>query len=239
MKSDITLHCSGLSKHFAGGERPVIEDCQLAVHLGELTLLVGPSGSGKSTLLSMMSGLLRPDAGEVVALGQSIWADGGRGVDEFRLRHCGFVFQGCNLFASLSALDNVALPLQYQGVSAADARRRAHAALADVGMDGHARLLPAALSGGQKQRVAIARALVKRPPLLFADEPTSALDGENGAQVVALLKALAHGQGVTVLGVTHDPRLLGHADRVVHLEDGVIGNDYRTGVKPSHVEEMV
>ncbi|PTU63379.1 ABC transporter ATP-binding protein [Chromobacterium sp. Panama] len=231
IKSEISLQCRGLTKRFGGVSAcTVIDDCALDIHPGELTLLMGPSGSGKSTLLSMLSGLLRPDAGEVVALGQSLWGLNQAQVDAFRLQYCGFVFQGFNLFADLCALDNVALPLRYQGISSRDARSMAMQALEEVGMSGHATQLPAALSGGQKQRVAIARALVKQPRLLFADEPTSALDSENGLQVVALLRSLAHKQDVTVLVVTHDLRLHCFADRVIHLEDGEINHDERTQV---------
>jgi putative ABC transport system ATP-binding protein len=189
--------------------------------------MVGPSGSGKSTLLSMLSGLLRPDQGHVFALDTDLWTLDETAIDRFRLDHCGFIFQGFNLFSSLTALENVILPLQYLGITDDDAKKQATNALTEVGMGERSHLRPLELSGGEKQRVAIARALVKSPKLMFADEPTSALDGSNGQTVIDLLKRTAHEHGATVLAVTHDPRLLPHADRVLQLEDGVITKDSR------------
>lgn len=225
-----TLRSHGICKAFVTGKirQQVIKDSSLDIVSGELTLIVGPSGSGKSTMLSMMSGLLRPDAGHVYALDADLWTLGETALDRFRLEHCGFVFQGFNLFTSLSALDNVILPLQYLGVLGAEARERAQQALDEVGLHERSHLRPAELSGGEKQRVAIARALVKRPQFIFADEPTSALDKSNGQIVIDLLKRIANEHGATVLGVTHDPRLLSHADRVIHLEDGIVVRDQRS-----------
>jgi putative ABC transport system ATP-binding protein len=234
-----TLTAHGIAKSFANGTQlqQVVKPCALAVLPGELTLIVGPSGSGKSTLLSMLSGLLRPDTGQVLALGTDLWRLQPAQVDAFRLDHCGFVFQGFNLFASLSALDNVILPLQFQRVGDAQARARALEALHSVGLASRAHLRPAELSGGEKQRTAIARALVKQPQLMFADEPTSALDSGNGQIVVDLLRRHAAEHGCTVLGVTHDPRLLAHADRVLTLEDGVVVGDHRP--PPQHKEQSL
>lgn len=227
-----SIRSRGIAKSFTSGSivQQVIKDSSLEVFPGELTLIVGPSGSGKSTMLSMLCGLLRPDTGQVSVLGQELWALDERRLDRFRLQHCGFVFQGFNLFGSLSALDNVILPLQYLGLRGAEAAARALQALDEVGLRERSHLRPAELSGGEKQRVAIARALVKRPELVFADEPTSALDKSNGQVVIDILKRIASAHGATVLGVTHDPRLLSHADRVLHLEDGVVMRDERNGV---------
>jgi putative ABC transport system ATP-binding protein len=182
-------------------------------------------------MLSMMSGLLRPDTGRVLALGVDLWDQDEAALDRFRLENCGFVFQGFNLFSGLTALDNVILPLQYLGVRRTEAAVRAQRALDEVGLSTRSHLRPAELSGGEKQRVAIARALVKNPALIFADEPTSALDKTNGQNVIDLLKRLAADQGATVLGVTHDPRLLSHADRVIELEDGNVVRDSRPADK--------
>lgn len=225
-----SLRSVGISKAFVTGKirNQVIKDSSLDILPGELTLVVGPSGSGKSTMLSMMSGLLRPDTGHVFALDTDLWTLGERELDRFRLNHCGFVFQGFNLFGALTALENVILPLQYLGIPGKEASHRAQAALHEVGLDGRAHLRPAELSGGEKQRVAIARALVKEPALIFADEPTSALDKTNGQIAIDLLKRIAREHGATVLGVTHDPRLLTHADRVIHLEDGAVVLDERS-----------
>lgn len=224
-----SLACVGAAKSFTVGSmtQTVIRNITLAIHPGELTLIVGPSGSGKSTLLSMLSGLLRPDAGHFTALDQDIWALDEGELDRFRLEYCGYIFQGFNLFNALTALQNVILPLQYLGVGKAQATARALKALDEVGLAPRAHLRPGELSGGEKQRVAISRALVKAPRFIFADEPTSALDKHNGQIVIDLLKDIAHRHHATVLGVTHDPRLLSHADRVIALEDGSILNDRR------------
>ncbi|MGP1664509.1 MAG: ABC transporter ATP-binding protein, partial [Rhodanobacter sp.] len=145
----------------------------------------------------------------------------------FRLQHTGFVFQGFNLFPALSALEQVELPLDYMGLSRSQARQRAQQSLEEVGLAQRMRLRPSELSGGEKQRVAIARALAKRPQLLFADEPTSALDAANGQIIINLLHRIAHSHGTTVLCVSHDPRLVIHADRVLTMEDGRILSDRR------------
>ncbi len=147
--------------------------------------------------------------------------------ERFRLRHTGFVFQGFNLFPALDAIEQVALPLGYLGLDDATARRRATDALEEVGLASRMRLRPAELSGGEKQRVAIARALAKEPQLLFADEPTSALDAANGQIVIDTLHRIARTHGATVLCVSHDQRLISHADRVLAMEDGRILSDRR------------
>jgi putative ABC transport system ATP-binding protein len=225
-----TLMSQSICKGFDTGKvhLQVIKDSSFSILPGELTLVIGPSGSGKSTMLSMMSGLLRPDTGQVLALGVDLWTLDEAALDRFRLQHCGFVFQGFNLFSGLTALENVTLPLQYLGVRGTEAANRARRALDEVGLSNRTHLRPAELSGGEKQRVAIARALVKNPALIFADEPTSALDKSNGQIVIDLLKRIAAQHGATVLGVTHDPRLLSHADRVIELEDGKVVRDRRT-----------
>lgn len=205
----------------------VLRGLSIRVGSGELTLVAGPSGCGKSTLLAILSGLLRPDAGRVLALGQDLGSLKARELEEFRLRHTGFVFQGFNLFPALDAVEQVALPLGYLGLSDAEARRRAMAALEEVGLGSRMRLRPRELSGGEKQRVAIARALAKEPQLLFADEPTSALDAGNGQIVIDTLHRIAHTHQATVLCVSHDPRLIAHADRVLAMEDGAILSDSR------------
>jgi putative ABC transport system ATP-binding protein len=233
-----TLSSKNISKSFTTGAitQQVIKSSSIDIFPGELTLMVGPSGSGKSTMLSMLSGLLRPDQGHVLALGADLWTLDETAIDRFRLENCGFIFQGFNLFTCLTALENVILPLQYLGIKDDEARQRANRALVEVGLGERSHLRPLELSGGEKQRVAIARALVKAPQLMFADEPTSALDGENGQIVIDLLKRTAHDHGAMVLAVTHDQRLLSHADRVIQLEDGVINEDFRpsdaTSIRP-------
>ncbi|MEO6968079.1 MAG: ABC transporter ATP-binding protein [Rhodanobacteraceae bacterium] len=204
----------------------ILRGLSLSIDSGKLTLISGPSGCGKSTLLSILSGLQRPDAGGVIALGEDLWRGDKRALDRFRLVHTGFVFQGFNLFPALTALEQVMLPLGYLDIDDANAVLRARTALEEVGLGARTRLRPAELSGGEKQRVAIARALVKQPQLLFADEPTSALDAANGQIVIDTLRRIAHAHSTTVLCVSHDPRLVTHADRVLEMEDGAILGDH-------------
>src|SRR5207253_2194256 len=188
---------------------------------GQISLLMGPSGSGKSTLLAVLSGLLRPDSGKVIALGTDLWAQPEREQEAFRLRHCGFIFQGYNLFPALTARQQLEMVLRWgQGASAREARRRTDEMLTLLGLANKKHLRPAEMSGGEKQRVAIGRALMKNPDFCFADEPTSALDWAHGEQVVELLRTAAHERGATVLVVSHDSRIVPYADRVFHLEDG-------------------
>jgi putative ABC transport system ATP-binding protein len=220
----VALHAAGLVKAFKSGRSRlvVLKEVDFRASHGEVALVMGPSGSGKSTLMACMSGLLRPDEGGVTALGQDLWRLSEGRIDRFRLDHCGFVFQGFNLFPALTALQQVEVVLKYQGVPRREARKRAAAALDEVGLTPRMRQRPSELSGGEKQRVAIARALAKAPRLIFADEPTSALDGENGQIVMRLLHRAAKEHGAAVICVTHDVRLETYADRVTHLDDGRI-----------------
>ena len=233
------LEASDLHMGYTSGKvrTEVLRGLSLSVDAGRLTLIAGPSGCGKSTLLSILSGLQRPDAGSVVALGENLFRGDRHARDRFRLQHTGFVFQGFNLFPALSALEQVMLPLGYMGVDDRAAEARGRAALDEVGLSDRMHLLPAELSGGEKQRVAIARALVKQPQLLFADEPTSALDAANGQIVIDTLRRIAHEHDTTVLCVSHDPRLVTHADRVLEMEDGVIFNDRRAPHDDSALRE--
>jgi putative ABC transport system ATP-binding protein len=226
----IALRARQLEKSFRSGRivTPILRGLSLDVVAGELTLISGPSGCGKSTLLALLSGLSRPDAGEVDALGESMWSLKPKALERFRLQHTGFVFQGFNLFGALSAVEQVMLPLGALGLSRATARQRALDALREVGLESRVTLLPREMSGGEKQRVAIARALAKQPKLLFADEPTSALDAANGQMVIKLLHQLARSHGAAVLCVSHDPRVVAEADRVLHMEDGRLLDDTRT-----------
>jgi putative ABC transport system ATP-binding protein len=223
-----TLQARNVRKTFVSGriESTVLHDLTLDVRASELTLISGPSGCGKSTLLAILSGLQPADGGSVRALGHELSGMSIHALEHFRLQHTGFVFQGYNLFPALSALEQVELPLTYMGLAKGMARRRAIESLEEVGMGPRMRLRPAELSGGEKQRVAIARALAKQPELLFADEPTSALDSGNGQIVIDILHRIARKHGTTVLCVSHDPRLVGHADRVLAMEDGRILSDH-------------
>jgi putative ABC transport system ATP-binding protein len=224
MSGETAIRSQGLTKRYRSGNASltVLDRADFDARSGEIALVMGPSGSGKSTLIAVLSGLLRPDAGSVNALGVDLWGLKSDQIDRFRLDHCGFIFQGFNLFPALTALEQVAQVLRFAGRSPREARRQAEAALDAVGLTPRLSLRPAELSGGEKQRVAIARALAKKPQLIFADEPTSALDGENGQRVIALLQTAAREQGAAVICVTHDQRLEAWADRVIHIEDGRI-----------------
>ncbi|HET6803952.1 MAG TPA: ABC transporter ATP-binding protein [Frateuria sp.] len=228
------LRAEAIAKAFASGatRTQVLDGLSLSIHAGELTLISGPSGCGKSTLLAILSGLQPVDAGRVFALGTELSGLDGAALEHFRLQHTGFVFQGFNLFPALTALEQVELPLDYLGLSRRQAREQAERSLEEVGLSHRMKLKPAELSGGEKQRVAIARALAKQPQLLFADEPTSALDASNGQMIIDILHRIAHDHGTTVLCVSHDPRLIGHADRVLAMEDGRILSDRR--LSPPH-----
>jgi len=216
------LRCfgSGDAKTFA------INNVSLELRKCELNLLMGPSGSGKSTLLAVLSALLRPDGGQVQALGQNLWKMTDHELEQFRLRHCSYIFQGYNLFPALTARQQLEIVLRWgEGCSKREARLRSERVLCQLGLGNKLHLRPLELSGGEKQRVAIGRALVKNPSFLFADEPTSALDWENGQQVIELLNDVARQRGATVLVVTHDPRLLPFADCVYQMADGRLRHD--------------
>jgi putative ABC transport system ATP-binding protein len=189
------------------------------IHPGQLTLLMGPSGSGKTTLISILGCLLEATEGTVEIRGQRIDELGERRLPPVRLRNIGFVFQGFNLLRSLTALENIEVPLSLAGVPPGQAHTRAMALLASMGLQGKERQEPEDLSGGEKQRVAIARALALDPPLILADEPTAALDTGTGFQVLELLRERAH-QGVAIVVVTHDVRLEPLADRILRIQDG-------------------
>jgi putative ABC transport system ATP-binding protein len=198
-----------------------LRDVSIELYRGQLALLMGPSGSGKSTLLAVLSGLLRPDAGQVHALDQDLWQMSDRQREHFRLQHCGFIFQGYNLFPALTARQQLEMVLRWgEGVSAREARKRTESMLALLGLGNKTSLRPAQMSGGEKQRVAIGRALIKEPNFCFADEPTSALDWTHGEQVIELLRTAAHERGATILVVAHDARIIPYVDRVYNLEDG-------------------
>jgi putative ABC transport system ATP-binding protein len=226
-----TLEGQHLRRSFGDGETraTVLHDVSVELFAGQITLLMGPSGSGKSTLLAVLSGLLRPDAGKVLALGRDLWAMPDEERERFRLRHCGFIFQGYNLFAALTARQQLEMVVRWgEGVSAREARRRASEMLDLLGLAKKGHLRPAELSGGEKQRVGIGRALIKDPQraggnfFCFADEPTSALDWKHGQQVIELLRSAAHDRGATVLVVAHDKRIIKYVDRVLYMEDGVL-----------------
>lgn len=218
-----TLIARNLTRSFGSGDARVValDDVSLELRPGEFCLLMGPSGSGKSTLLAVLSGLVPPDRGRVVALGQTVWNMSDLERESFRRQSTGFIFQGYNLFPALTVREQLEMVVLW-AVEAppAEARRRVDAMLDLLGLARRADCVPEQLSGGEKQRVAIARALIKDPQLIFADEPTSALDWQRGRQIVELLQASARERGAILVVVSHDNRLIPYADRVLHLEDG-------------------
>lgn len=222
-----TLRGVGLTKTYGDGtrRRAALKAVSLGLRPGELALLMGPSGSGKSTLLAVLSGLLEPDSGQVLAEDEGevkdVWAMTAKEREDFRLRTTGFVFQGYNLFPALTARQQLEIVLKWGGYAGGSAARdRADDLLDKLGLSPNRHKKPAQLSGGEKQRVAIGRALVKDPSFVFADEPTSALDWENGQKVIELLRDAAHDRGASILVVSHDHRLLPYVDAHYHLEDG-------------------
>jgi putative ABC transport system ATP-binding protein len=200
----------------------VLQNIDLEIERGDIQLLMGPSGSGKTTLLSILAGILTPTSGRVWLLDQEITAMSREELSRFRLNNIGFIFQGFNLFPALTAAENVEVALRVKGVKGAEARRQAVHLLDKVKLANKVNRMPRDLSGGEKQRVAIARALAGDPSLIMADEPTASLDIHNGHAVIELLRQLAKEANRTVLIVTHDPRLIDVADKVIHLEDGVL-----------------
>jgi putative ABC transport system ATP-binding protein len=218
------IQVTSVNKSFGRGEARtlVLKNTDFAAERGRLTMLVGPSGCGKTTLLSIIAGTLHADAGTIEVLGERLDTMGGNRIAKFRARNLGFIFQQFNLIPTLTAAENVSVPLVIQGVPNRKAEAKAREALEWVGLADHTEFLPAKMSGGQQQRVAIARALVHEPPVILCDEPTSSLDSENGRHVMALLRKAAEQRDRLVLVVTHDNRTYGFADRMAEMEDGRI-----------------
>lgn len=211
----------------AGAVR-ALDGVSLDINVGELTLLMGPSGSGKTTLLSVLGCILTPTSGAVRIAGEDTVGLGPEQLADVRRRHIGFIFQSYNLFPTLTALENVRLALDVRGYKYAETIVRAETALDEVGLSHRLRSFPANMSGGEQQRVAVARALASAPSVILADEPTAALDSENGHAVMALLADIAKDESRAVLAVTHDPRTLSYADRILKIEDGKIISDERS-----------
>ncbi|HXC45411.1 MAG TPA: ABC transporter ATP-binding protein [Solirubrobacteraceae bacterium] len=203
-----------------GGAVHAVDDVSMSVDAGELVAIFGPSGSGKTTLLLLAAGLLRVDTGSVCFQGSDLAKLSKREMLAYRRTKLGFVFQGFNLVAGLTAEENVAMPLLLRGIEHRRARTQALAALQEVGLRQRAEHTPGKLSGGEQQRVAIARALVGVPQLVLADEPTGNLDTETGDTVLDLLSALSRERGAATVLVTHDARVAGYADRVLGMRDG-------------------
>ena len=220
---NIAVWCTGVTKTYGTGNAKVmaLRGIELDVRTGELLMLVGPSGCGKTTLISVIAGILDQDEGICRVFNQDWKQMNSADKTRYRGHHVGFVFQAFNLLPTLSAAENVAVPLLINGGRRREALRRACAVLDGVGLGERAQAIPAQLSGGQQQRVAIARALVHDPKLIVCDEPTSALDHETGHQVMALLRT-ASGNERALIVVTHDARIFEFADRIAKMNDGRI-----------------
>lgn len=222
--SQLVMEAKDVTKVLGAGAGQVqaLKGVNLALRGGELTLLMGPSGSGKTTLLSILGCMLSPTRGTVRVRGGSIEGKGSEELAKLRRDHVGFVFQSYHLFPTLTAADNVRLALDVRGEGGNLARNRTREALAKVGLSQKVSSYPRELSGGEQQRVAIARAVVGSPSVVLADEPTAALDGENGKAIMTILANIAKAPDRGVLVVTHDPRLVAFADRIIYIEDGNI-----------------
>ncbi len=233
----LAISCRGVTKVYAEGGTEVhaLRGVDLEARTGELLLLVGPSGCGKTTLLSVIAGVLDVTAGHIDVFGESVDGMSSGEKTRFRKDHIGFIFQQYNLLPTLSAAENVAVPLLIQGLARRAAIERARAELAEVGLGDRTTAYPRQLSGGQQQRVAIARALVRHPRLIVCDEPTANLDGETGGRVLEMLKRVAVARDRCILLVTHDTRVFRYGDRIAEMLDGRIvgmhegGKDWHHG----------
>jgi len=211
-----------VTKCFGEGEAKVtaVNGVGLVAHFGEMLFIVGPSGSGKTTLLSIISGILRPNAGKVTVKGADIWTLNNDQLADFRLNTIGFVFQDYHLFPRLTTAENVAIPLTLKQRDWDESITEARKYLEIVGLKDRSEILPVKLSGGEQQRVAIARAIISRPEILILDEPTASLDGDTGRMIIAFVKEKILNEKRCILIVTHDARINEYADRILHMEDG-------------------
>jgi len=218
------IRIRNLSKQYERGGQPipVLLDIQLDVMAGEFVALMGPSGSGKSTLLNLIAGIDQPTSGTIEIGGVDIATLGEGGLADWRAANVGFIFQFYNLMPVLTAFENVELPLLLTGLSSRERHERVAAVMDMVGLTDRTDHYPNELSGGQQQRVAIARALVTDPQLIVADEPTGDLDRTTGEEVLHLMDSLVRDLGKTIVMVTHDPKAAARAQRMVHLEKGVL-----------------
>ena len=223
---DVTIRCTSLTKTFGTGSTAVttLRNINLTTYQGELIMLMGPSGSGKTTLISIIGGILNQTSGECIVLGKAINSMPEREKTAFRGKNIGFMFQNFNLIPTLTVIENTAIPLLLNGVERNAAFEQAAKLLLSLDLDKQRYRKPQYLSGGEQQRVAIARACIHQPKIILCDEPTSFLDHERGKQIMELLKKITKETNCTMIVVTHDPRILSFADRIVTIEDGAIQN---------------
>ncbi len=226
--SDILISLRDINKSFPleiGGEQQVLFDINIRIRVGEFVAIMGPSGSGKSTCMNIIGALDTPTSGTYELYGRDITGMTDDELAIVRNKYIGFVFQQFNLLPKRTVLDNVMLPLMYQGLPMDERVRRAREMLRRVGLDGFESYLPTQLSGGMKQRVAIARALAGEPKLILADEPTGALDSKMGNEILKFFKKLNHDMGITIVMITHEFDIARYANRLIHIRDGKINYD--------------
>lgn len=226
---DPIVTCRGVTKTFGKGELKVhaLRNVDLDIMPGDFATLAGPSGSGKTTLLNMIGALDLPTGGEVTVDGEHLSGMKQSQLSDLRLKKIGFVFQSFNLIPVMSACENIEFVMELQGVSKTERRERSLAALKEVGLQGLEHRRPSAMSGGQQQRVAVARALVSRPAIVLADEPTANLDSTSALDLIDLMRDLNREHSTTFLISSHDPRVLEHSRRQIHMLDGEIESDTR------------
>ena len=226
------IQASGLVKSFGEGEAQTmaIKNVSLQAEFGEMVYIVGPSGSGKTTLLSVLTGILRPNAGRVLLEGVDIWAMDADKLADFRLAKIGFVFQDYHLFPRLTTAENVAIPLILRDEDWGKSIDEAKKYLDIVGLKSRAELYPVKLSGGEQQRVAIARAIVDQPDILIMDEPTASLDGDTGVSILSFVRKNVLNQDRCIIVVTHDDRIYQFATRILQMEDGKLGGSEKGSV---------
>ncbi len=219
---DVAIQAEGLTKWFGQGEARTcaVREVTFQARFHEMLYIVGPSGSGKTTLLSIVSGILRPDAGRVRVEGADLWAMREGALADFRLKTIGFVFQDFHLFPHLTTVENVAIPLILKRRDWRSAMKEGARYLDIVGLSARAHLNPTRLSGGEQQRVAIARALASGPDVMIFDEPTALLDGDTGKKIVEFVKREVLNEHRCIVVVTHDDRIYEYADHILHMEDG-------------------
>jgi len=220
--NQITIIGKNIAKNFKEGDTVVqaLKNINLEVQQKEMIMLMGPSGSGKTTLLSIIGGILNQDSGECLVLDKPINSLPNAEKTKFRGGNIGFMFQYFNLVPTLTSIENTAIPLILNGVQRDEAFKKAEELLAEMGLDRQRYQVPSNLSGGEQQRVAIARACIHKPKIILCDEPTSFLDRERGKKIMELMKKIQEENSCTIIVVTHDPRILGFADRILEIEDG-------------------
>jgi len=218
--NEIILKAENLVKEYEEGRVKALRGVNFEVKRGEFVAIMGPSGCGKSTLLNMLGALDRPTSGDVIIDGERV--SQAKSLDEIRLKKIGFIFQAFYLIPTLTAIENVQIPMIEAGIPRKERVKRATELLKTVGLEDRMYQIPPKLSGGERQRVAIARSLANSPSILLADEPTGNLDSKSSEQIITLLKEINKKKGMTIVLVTHDPNVASYADRIVKMRDGII-----------------